>query len=55
MSVVSSTPIVVDGESYVASVAPPTPLTPASFADVVFAATGKRFGKMPFRLQEISA
>ena len=55
MSVVSSIPIVVDGESYAVSVAPAMPLTPASVADVEFAATGKRLSKMPFRLQEISA
>jgi hypothetical protein len=55
MAVVSSIPIVVDGESYVVSVAPATPLTPASVADVEFAPTGQRLNKMLFRLQEISA
>jgi hypothetical protein len=48
-------PMVVDGESYVVSVAPATPLTPASVADVEFALIGKRLNKMLFRLQEISA
>lgn len=31
------------------------PLAPASVANAVFAATGKRLKKMPFRLQEVSA
>ena len=55
MAVVSSIPVVVDGESYVVRVAPATPLTPASVADVEFAPTGKRLNTMSFRLQEISA
>jgi hypothetical protein len=51
----SSIPIVVDGESYVVSVARSTPLTQARVADVELAPAGKRVNKTLFRLLEFSA